>query len=185
MMVGKSKRTDLQEQVLEVIKKAGIKTGQRVLDFGCGSGTYTIPLARVTGNLGKVYALDKDQEVLDDLMQRAESVGLTNLERIDTPGGTRIALANNLVDAVLLFDVFHSYYFSSLDQRQELLHEICRILKPGGILSVYPKHMETEARAEIESAGFSLESEHFITVVHDTRDLQRGQILNFRKKPTG
>jgi len=167
----------------EVIKNTGVKPGQTALDFGCGSGTYTIPLASVVGNQGKVYALDKDRGALDALMRRASSAKLTNIERIDAGGGAQIDLANNSVDVALLFDVFHSYYFSSRGERHELLSEISRVLKPDGLLSVYPKHMETEARAEIESAGFSLEDELSINLIHNETDPERGQLLNFKKQP--
>ena len=172
---------DLSEMVSKVIESIGVKPGQTVLDFGCGSGTYTIPLASVVGKRGKVLALDKDRYALDDLIRKADSVGLANITRLDTPGGTRIELANNSVDVVLLFDVFHDYYFLSLAERQDLLCEIGRILKSGGILSVYPKHMETGAKTEIESAGFSLEKEISITLVHDRTSPEGGQLLNFKK----
>lgn len=173
---------DLSRVASKVIRSVGVKAGQSVLDFGCGSGIYTIPVARVVGNRGKVYALDKDRKVQDNLMKSADSAGLANIRKLDTPGGTQIALANDSVDVVLLFDVFHDYYFSSAGERQDLLGEIRRILKKGGILSVYPKHMETEAKAEIESAGFSLENQLTINLVHDKTDIERGQIMNFKKE---
>jgi len=173
---------DLSRVASKVIRSVGVKAGQSVLDFGCGSGIYTIPVARVVGNRGKVYALDKDRKVQDNLMKSADSAGLANIRKLDTPGGTQIALANDSVDVVLLFDVFHCYYFSSAGERQDLLGEIRRILKKGGILSVYPKHMETEAKAEIESAGFSLENQLTINLVHDKTDIERGRIMNFKKE---
>ena len=74
---------NLEPGVLQLLKDVGIKAGQIVLDFGCGSGTYTVPAARIVGDKGKVYALDKDSEVLNKLMQRAQSVGLNNVRRID------------------------------------------------------------------------------------------------------
>jgi ubiquinone/menaquinone biosynthesis C-methylase UbiE len=173
---------DLSRVALKVIRSIGVKAGQVVLDFGCGSGIYTIPVARVVGNRGKVYALDKDSKVLDNLMKSADSAGLANIRKLDTPGGTQIALANDSVDVVLLFDVFHDYYFSSVAERQDLLREIRRILKQGGILLVYPKHLETEAKAEIESAGFSIQNEFSMTLVHDKTDIERGRIMNFKKE---
>ena len=178
----RSSDTDLSEIALGVIGRVGIKAGQTVLDFGCGSGVYTIPLARVVGEQGKVYALDKDRHALDSLMQKAGASGLTNIKRLDTSGGTRIALANDSVDVVFLFDVFHYYYFSSVPERQDLLSEISRLLKPGGCLSVYPKHMESEARAEIEKYGFVIQNDFSITLIHNRIDTIKGQIMNFRKK---
>jgi ubiquinone/menaquinone biosynthesis C-methylase UbiE len=177
--------TDLSEIASRAIERVGIEAGQTALDFGCGSGVYAIPLASAVGEQGEVYALDKDRHALDGLMQRADSAGLANIRRLDTPGGTQIALANDSVDVVLLFDVFHYYYFSGVAERRDLLGEISRVLKPGGLLSVYPKHMETEARAEIEKHGFIIQNYFSITLVHDRTDTVKGQIINFQKQFAG
>ena len=99
---------NLEAGVFQLLKDVGMKVGQIVLDFGCGSGTYTVPAARIVGDKGKVYALDKDSEVLDKLTQRAQSVGLDNIERMDTHGELEIGLADGSIDVVLLFDVLHS-----------------------------------------------------------------------------
>ncbi len=77
---------ELESRAIEVLEGIGIRRGQTVLDFGCGSGTYTIPAAKIVGEQGRVYALDKDNEVLDELMQRAESTDLKNIERMGTSG---------------------------------------------------------------------------------------------------
>ena len=184
-MRAKLNNLDLSKLASEVVKSVGVKAGQTVLDFGCGSGVYTIPLARVVGDQGEVYALDKDRHALDSLMHKAGLAGLTNIRRLDTPGGTQIALAEDSVDIVLLFDVFHYYYFSSVAERRDLLGEISRVLKPDGLLSVYPKHMETEARAEIEKYGFSIQSDFSITLVHDRTDTVEGQVINFQRQSAG
>jgi ubiquinone/menaquinone biosynthesis C-methylase UbiE len=176
------KGVEMQRQALQVIRKVGVRGCQKVLDFGCGSGTYTIPAAKTVGDCGRVYALDKDDETLNELQKRADSEGLTNIELMHTPGGTEIALATESVDVVLLFDVFHDYYFPTLGERQNLLSEIYRILKSDGFLSIYPKHMEAVARSEIESTRFKLEDEYEVSFIHDGKDLERGRILNFKKK---
>ena len=173
----------LESQALKVLGGAGIKRGQAVLDFGCGSGTYTIPAAKIVGELGRVYALDKDKGVLDELTQKAESAGLKNIERMDTSGEIKIELTNESVDVVLLFDVFHSYYFPQADDRRRLLSEIYRIMKPTAFISVWPKHMESETEDEVEEANFHLEKELSEMLIHDNRNLEKGKILNFRKRP--
>jgi len=58
----------------------GIEQNHSVIDFGCGKGTYAIPAARVVGAGGKVYAVDKNKESLDELMQISEKMGLKNIE---------------------------------------------------------------------------------------------------------
>ena len=74
---------ELESRAIEVLERIGIRRGQTVLDFGCGCGTYTIPAAKIVGEQGRVYALDKDKEALDELMQKAESAGLRNIERME------------------------------------------------------------------------------------------------------
>ena len=105
-----------------MLQRVGIRKGQIVLDFGCGSGTYTIPAAQIVGKHGRVYALDKDKMALDELMREAESAGLKNIERMDTSGGLEIDLADDSVDVVLMFDVLHSFYFPQAEDRRRLLY---------------------------------------------------------------
>jgi len=172
---------ELKSQALEVLERIGVRRGQTVLDFGCGSGTYTIPAAKIVGEQGRVYALDKDKEALDELMQKAESTGLRNIERMDTSGKLEIELTNESVDVVLLFDVFHSYYFPQADDRRRLLSEIYRMMKPTAFISVWPKHRESETEDEIKNANFRLEEKLSETLIHDNKNLEKGRILNFRK----
>ena len=47
---------DLRLPRINVLKEVGIKTGFRVLDYGCGPGSYTVALAELVGESGKVYA---------------------------------------------------------------------------------------------------------------------------------
>ena len=173
---------NLKVGVLQLLKDVGIKAGQVVLDFGCGSGTYTVPAARTVGDKGKVYALDKDSEVLNKLMQRAQSVGLSNIERMDAHGELEIGLADGSVDVVLLFDVLHSYYFPRPEDRRKLLDEVHRICKAGALVLVYPKHMESTAREEVEKVSFRLKSEFQGTLVHDDKDSEQGEVLIFEKE---
>jgi len=173
---------ELESQTLEMLQQIGIRRGHTVLDFGCGSGTYTVPIAKIVGEQGRVHALDKDKETLDELVQKAESAGLKNIKRMETSGKLEINLADESVDVVLLFDVFHSYYFPQANDRRRLLDEIHRIMKPTAFVSVWPKHMESPAKDEIESANFYLESEYTGALTHNNHDREKGQILNFKKK---
>jgi len=175
------RKKELELYAFEILEKAGIKRGQIVLDFGCGSGTYTIQVARIVGDEGKVYALDKDKKTLDKLMQRAELASLSNIVRMNTCGEPEIELGDESVDVVLLFDVFHSYYFAQANEKRKLLSEVYRTLKADGFLLVYPKHMESEAKGEIESASFCLVAEYSGLLIHDDQDIETGPVLNFKK----
>ena len=87
------------------LKEIGIRKGQVVLDFGCSVGHYTILIAKVLGKQGKVYALDKDREALNQLMEVAKSEGLENIVPITTSGEYYINLENDSADVVLLYDI--------------------------------------------------------------------------------
>ena len=174
---------ELESRALEMLQQIGIRSGQNVLDFGCGLGMYTIPVAKIVGEQGRVYALDKDNEALDELMQKAESAGLKNIKRMETSGKLEIDLADEYADVVLLFDVFHSFYFPQADDRKKLLGEIYRIMKPSAFLSisVWLNLIEPGTEDEIKNADFRLEKEISQTLSHDDKNLGKCKFLNFRK----
>jgi ubiquinone/menaquinone biosynthesis C-methylase UbiE len=174
----------LEQKVIEMMQTIGINKGQIVLDFGCGSGTYAIPIAKIVGKKGRVYALDKDKNALNNLMRKATLGRLENIRRMATSGDVIIELPDESVDVTLLFDVFHRYYFPQIDDRRKLMDEIYRITKTEGFVSVWPKHMESEVKGEIEGANFYLEKEYRGTLIHDNEDIETGKVMNFRKKPS-
>ena len=165
------------------LRKVGIKKDDIVLDFGCGTGNYTISAAKIVGENGKVYALDKDERVLSRVYPKAEISGLKNIETMKTSGELEVDLEDASVDIVLLYDVLHSHSFPKADDRKELLNEVHRVLKPNGSLSVYPMHRDLkEVKEEIESASFYLENEYSGTLLSFSGELISGQILNFRRE---
>jgi len=100
--------------------------------------------------------------------ERAKQEGLKNIVRIDASGEEDIPLEDETLDLMLVIDVLQE-----IDNKEALLDEDHRILKTGGVITVYPMHMATE---EVEglatSRGFDLEDRKF-----------QGRILIFRKVP--
>ena len=164
-----------------VLKQVGIKTGQIILDFGCGSGNYSLPIAKIIGDRGRLFALDKNGTDLDKLTQRARKEKLENIEIIKTKGELILPFKDEFFDVVVLYDVLHFYYFS-FDERKKLLREVYRVLKQNSFLSVYPEHMGLEEiKREIEDVNFYLESKYLKKLIHE--DIYtKGYILNFKKK---
>ena len=175
---------------VEFLKKVGLKSGQTVLDFGCRVGHYTIPATKVVGNNGVVYAVDKEQQALDELQQKVIHLNLKNIKIINTSGLIQIDMANNSIDAVLFYDVLH---YHKKKERKKLYAEAYRVLKQDGLFSVYPKHtLEDdpirefqnlslgEITQEIQNSNFVFEKKHCGFISHDD-GLNEGCVLNFRK----
>ncbi len=138
----------------ERLTEAGVKRGHVVLDFGCGIGSYTIPAAQIVGEKGIVYGLDIHPLAIAAVDKRVRKENLANVKTILS--GRDTGLPDESVDVVLLYDAFHL-----MPDKQALLKELHRVLKPGGFLSIDHEHMTTEGFVDTLNAGnlFSVESQ--------------------------
>ncbi len=170
------------------LRKIGITSGQTVLDFGCRVGHYTIPAAKIVGNLGIVYAIDTEEYALKELHQKADAHKLTNIRIIKTSGRMKLPLEGGTADVVLFYDVLH---YLGKGSRKSLYQEAFRVLKQDGFLSVYPKHTlednplrefsslsVSDVKREIEDSKFVFECKFCGLISHDD-SLNQGCVLNF------
>jgi ubiquinone/menaquinone biosynthesis C-methylase UbiE len=179
------------EEGVRFLRKVGIKSEQTVLDFGCKTGHYTIPAAKVVGSAGTVYAVDKEQEGLNELEKKIKAHNQKNIKVIRASGQIELDFESESIDAVLFYDVLH--YFEK-HNREKLYQEAHLVLKQDGLLSIYPKHtleddpiMEfqglslEEIKQEIQNSNFVFEKKHCGLISHDD-GLNKGCVFNFRKK---
>jgi ubiquinone/menaquinone biosynthesis C-methylase UbiE len=110
----------------DILRKLGIKSTDTVADIGCGIGYFSIPASEyLDGN--PVYALDIQDEMLEEVKKR---IGGKNIVVIKNEPYD-LKLADKSVDFALMVTVIHE-----IDDKQRLLKEISRILKPEGRLAV-------------------------------------------------
>jgi ubiquinone/menaquinone biosynthesis C-methylase UbiE len=129
------------------LDEAGLRAGMKVLDFGCGSGSYVAPSAQMVGRSGLVYALDRNPSALKMTSARATRAKLTNVKTLLSDCATGLTYSS--VDAVLLYDIFHE-----LEEPNEILKELHRVLKPSGILSAHDHHIGSQPLTQaIVSSG--------------------------------
>jgi len=126
---------DLRLPRKTILEEVEIKPGFKVLDFGCGPGSYIVPLTELVGESGKIYALDIHPLAIRKVQDIASRKQLANVATILSDCQT--GLPDNSLDAVLLYDAFHH-----LSDPDVVLKELHRVLKPDGILSFGDHHMK-------------------------------------------
>ena len=120
---------------LELLEEVGIESGFCILDYGCGPGSYIVPVAELVGPSGRIYALDMNPLAIKQVKKIEARKGVENIETIESDCNT--GLSNSHVDVVLLYDTFHH-----LAQPDDVLRELHRVLKSGGTLSFSDHHMK-------------------------------------------
>jgi len=144
------------------IRLLRIRKGATVADIGAGSGYISIRMAKIVGPMGKVYASDIQQGMLELLQQNVSKAKLDNvipvLGAIDDP-----KLPADSLDLAIMVDVYHEF-----SEPQKMLQRIREALKADGRLvlleyraedasvPILPDHKMTKAQVkqEVEHEGF-------------------------------
>lgn len=106
---------------------ARLKTGEAVLDVGCGTGTLAIAAKRHVGPTGTVYGIDASPEMIAKADKKARKAGV----EIAFKNGFAQSLPfpDAQFDVVLTTLMLHHLHRKA---REELAVEMRRVLKPGG-----------------------------------------------------
>jgi len=128
---------DLVRPRKDILDEVGIEPGSTILDFGCGPGSYIVPVMRLIGKDGKVYALDIHPRAMQKVKSIASKFSFSNVATICSDCAT--GLPDKEIDVVLLYDIFHM-----LSEKNNVLLELHRVLKDNGLLSFSDHHMKEE-----------------------------------------
>jgi len=115
----------------EIMLKPYIKEGMAVLEIGPGMGFFTIPMAKMTGQNGKVIVTDIQRQMLDNLKKRAQKAGVADRIdcRLSTSGSLGIGDLDGSIDFAFAFAVVHE-----IPDKKDLFMNIRRALKKGRLL---------------------------------------------------
>ena len=133
-----------------------IKEGMTVLDMGCGPGFFSIDMAQMVGNSGRVIASDLQEGMLQKLRDKIKGTELDKRITLHKCEENKIGVSDE-IDFVLLFYIVHE-----VPNKEALFNEIGTILKPNGqVLIVEPPfHVSKSAFEETikkaRNAGFIL-----------------------------
>jgi arsenite methyltransferase len=107
-----------------------LRSGERVLDVGCGAGTDSLVAALMVGPEGTVTGIDMTPEMLEKARSGAEELGLQNVafvegdaEQLPFDGASfEVVISNGVIDLV--------------PDKDAVFSELYRVLVPGGRLQI-------------------------------------------------
>ena len=162
----------------KVMQFFGIEPGMTVLELLASGGYYTEVISHRVGDTGKVIAQNnqfilavRDGRFAKEFDNRIANQRLPNVSHYKKEFGEFDL--NNEVDVVTLVLNYHDLYSSaSKDKRMEILAQLKKALKPGGILGVIDMESNTDehnpklhrvnqryVKKELLEAGFELDGE--------------------------
>ncbi|MDP2886294.1 MAG: class I SAM-dependent methyltransferase [Ignavibacteria bacterium] len=141
----------------EKVLRPFVKKGDTTLDVGSGMGFFSLPMARLVGERGRVVCVDLQEKMINGLRRRASRAGLIDGMdlRVCTPASLHIDDLAGTIDFALAFAVVHE-----VPDAKRLLSEIHAALNTGGhlLLSEPSGHVSEGAFAKTlsvaESVGF-------------------------------
>lgn len=159
-LIGEERERELPPETFLI--NHGLKEGMVFTDIGCGPGFFSIPAAKIVGNKGTVFAVDLQEEMLEEIKKRTASQNIFFLKSEENT----IPIENKKTDLLLLAFVLHE----TID-KVTFLKELRRIIKEGGkalIIDWEKKEEErgppfqdrlerSEAVKLIEETGFTIE----------------------------
>ncbi|MBN1919269.1 MAG: class I SAM-dependent methyltransferase [Verrucomicrobia bacterium] len=143
-----------------------VREGATVLDLGCGMGFFSLVMARLVGDAGRVIAVDLQPEMLSVLMRRARRKGVAERIRAQPCTADSIGVGEP-VDFALAMWVVHE-----LPDMARAFAQVRACLKPGAkFLVAEPKlHVNRNGMNETiriaEAAGLKLVERPHVGLSH-------------------
>lgn len=115
-------------KIQDILKQAGVQKNMKILDYGCGIGSYTIEAAKLTGKTGKVVAADINAKMIEEVKKQQETEHLSNITPLLITSMEEIQESN--FDVIFLIDMLHfvedplktiEFMFGKLSKKGKLL----------------------------------------------------------------
>jgi ubiquinone/menaquinone biosynthesis C-methylase UbiE len=105
-----------------------VDASYKVLEVGSGMGFFSIPMAKTVGRSGKVYSIDLQKKMIDELRKRAEKKGVLGSIETRLCGADSLGIDDleGKMDFALAFAVVHE-----VPDRLSLIMQMYRALKVG------------------------------------------------------
>jgi ubiquinone/menaquinone biosynthesis C-methylase UbiE len=128
-----------------ILATAHVQPGETVVDLGAGTGYWIEALAKIVGSQGKVFAVDVEPIMLDELRALVQDRQLSNVQVVESTE-TSVPLESGIADLVVLVFVLHEPA-----DPEAFLEEVVRLLKPSGrVLTIDWEERPTEHGPPLE-----------------------------------
>lgn len=132
----------------QVLKQIELEKNMIAADFGCGSGGWALPLAKILEE-GKVYAIDILEEPLSALRSKAKLEKIFNIEPIKSNVEKTSRLISGTCDLVLMTNLLFE-----CEDKKGVFEEAKRVLKKGGKILIVDWLKDNPLTKEIEKVSF-------------------------------
>lgn len=135
-----------------------IREGMTVIDYGCGPGFFTIPMANLVGESGTVLAVDIQEGMLEILKAKIKDSKFKKCISPHKCGEEEIGISDS-VDFILAFYVVHE-----ISRQNLFFRELHSILKPKCLVYIVEPPFHVSKSAFLKSLeiaqlnGFVLEN---------------------------
>ncbi len=111
-----------------IIEALELKPGMKIVEIGCGPGTFTMDVAKAVLPKGVVYAVDIQQSMLNQLKANMQKLDITNIVPILADAGGTIPLDAEVADGAFAVTVL-----PEIPDKSAVLSEVKRLLKTDGL----------------------------------------------------
>jgi SAM-dependent methyltransferase len=158
---------DKWQRAEEILGALDLKSGDTVVDLGCGAGYFTLKLFRLVGPSGKVQAVDIRRLSLFFLWMRTFQKHISNVDTklgsIQDPG-----LTSNSADAVLIVNTYHE-----LSRPGAILDRVSAALRRGGRLVITDPEQTESGGNSLDGVEEELRRRGFDIVTGNDRFLEQ------------
>lgn len=130
-----------------MLKRIGIRPGERVLELGPGPGAFTVDAARGAGAGGQVIALDIQPQMVVRVQKRIREAGVDNVT-ICVASAHDLPLPDGSVDRAFLVTVL-----PEIPDQDRALAELRRVIRSGGVLSISEEFTDPDYAFPCETLG--------------------------------